>query len=115
LWQKIAFFPCFWQRCQAKIAQKNQALGEDYMHGKSVQICAFVVAISTVLPSMAFGDPLAPGKPAGVRAAQMGDKEWLVAGSIGLVALAVLVANVGSGQHAAVANQPITVVAPTTT
>ena len=85
------------------------------MHGNTVKICAFVIAISTVLPSMALGDPLAPGKPAGIHNAQMGDKEWLVFGGIGLVALAVLIANVGSGEHAAVANQPITVVAPTTT
>lgn len=85
------------------------------MRGKSLKACAFVIAISTVLPSMALGNPLAPGKPAGVHNAQLGDKEWLVVGGIGLLAVAVLVANAGSGEHAAVATQPITIVAPTTT
>jgi len=64
---------------------------------------------------MALGGPLAPGKPAGVHNAQLGDKEWLVFGGIGLLVVAVLVANAGSGEHAAVANQPITVVNTTTT
>ena len=85
------------------------------MRGKSLKTCAFVIAISTVLPSMALGGPLAPGKPAGVHNAQLGDKEWLVFGGIGLLVVAVLVANAGSGEHAAVANQPITVVNTTTT
>ena len=76
---------------------------------------AIVTAIALSISGTTFAEPLAPGKPAGVRAAQMGDKEWLVAGGIGLVALAVVIANVGSGQHDAVANQPITVVSATTT
>ena len=85
------------------------------MRGKSLKTCAFVIAISTVLPSMALGGPLAPGKPAGVHNAQLGDKEWLVFGGIGLLVVAVLIANAGSGDHAAVTAQPITVVTPTTT
>jgi hypothetical protein len=64
---------------------------------------------------MALGDPLAPGKPAGVHNAQLGDKEWLVLGGLGLLAVVVIVANAGSGEHAAVIAQPITVVGTTTT
>jgi len=84
------------------------------MRGKSLKPCAVVIAISTLLPSMALGDPLAPGKPAGVHNAQLGEKEWLVVGGISLLVVAVVVANAGSGDHAAVTPQPITVVATTT-
>lgn len=45
----------------------------------------------------------------------MGDKEWLVFGGVGVLVAAVLIANVGSGDHASVATQPITIVTPTTT
>jgi hypothetical protein len=65
--------------------------------------------------SVTWAEPLTPGKPAGVQAAQIGDKEWLVFGAVGLVAVGILVANAGSGDHAAVVTQPITVVAPSTT
>jgi hypothetical protein len=58
---------------------------------------------------MALAEPLAPGKPAGVHAAQLGDKEWLVFGGIAVVAAGVLIANAGSGEHQAVVTPPITV------
>jgi hypothetical protein len=74
-----------------------------------------VIAIALTFSSVTWADPLAPGKPAGVHTAQMSDKEWLVFGGVGLLVVAVLVANAGSGDHAAVTTQPITVVAPTTT
>ena len=70
---------------------------------------AIVTAIALSLSAVAWADPLAPGKPAGVRAAQMGDKEWLVFGGVGLLLAAVLIANNGNGSHAAVPTQPITV------
>ena len=59
--------------------------------------------------------PLAPGKPAGVRAAQLADKDILVLGGLGVLAAAVLIANAGGDGHDAVATQPITIVTPTTT
>jgi hypothetical protein len=74
-----------------------------------------VIAITLTFSSATWADPLAPGKPAGVRAAQMGDKEWLVFGAVGVLAAAILIANAGTGDHAAVTTQPITVVAPSTT
>ena len=74
-------------------------------------VTAIVLSVSTV----ASAEPLAPGKPAGVRAAQMGDKEWLVFGGVGILIAAVLIANNGSGQHAAVTTVPISVVTTGTT
>ena len=73
-----------------------------------------VIGISLALSSTAWGDSLAPGKPAGVHAAQMTDKEWLVLGGLGAVAAVILIGTAGGG-HSAVATQAITVVAPTTT
>jgi hypothetical protein len=85
------------------------------MYKASIRAGAIVTVIALSLSTLAWADPLAPGKPAGVHAAQMGNKELLVFGGIGVLAAAVLIANNGSGSHAAVATQPITVVAPTTT
>jgi len=73
------------------------------------KLCIIVTAIGVGVSSMAWADPLSPGKPAGVRAAQMGDKEWLVFGGIGLVVAGVLIATNGSASPA-VATQPISVV-----
>jgi len=82
---------------------------------KSFVGTAAIIAVISLSLSSVWADPLAPGKPAGVHAAQMGNTEVLVFGGVGLAAAAVLIANVGSGDHAASATQPITVVAPTTT
>jgi len=85
------------------------------MRRASIQAAAVVTAIVLGFSAMASADPLTPGKPAGVHAAQMmGDKEWLVFGGVAVVLTAVLVANVGSGDHTAVAAAPITIVSPTT-
>jgi len=70
---------------------------------------AIVTAIAFFVSGMALAEPLTPGKPAGVQAAQMGDKEWLVFGGIAVVAAAVLIAQAGSGEHQAVVTPPITV------
>lgn len=80
-----------------------------------IQIGAAVTAIALsmsgmAMSGMALAEPLAPGKPAGVHAAQMGDKEWLVFGGLAVLAAAVLIANNGSGEHEAVVAPPITVV-----
>jgi hypothetical protein len=81
-----------------------------------VSICTTLVMITAIsLCSATYADPLAPGKPAGVRAAQMGEKEWLVFGGVTVLLAAVLIANIGSGDHATVATQPITIVTPSTT
>lgn len=79
-------------------------------------ICTALVVMTTVsLGSATYADPLVPGKPAGVQAAQMGNKEWLVFGGVGILVAAVLIANVGAGDHAAVTTQPVTIVTPSTT
>lgn len=85
------------------------------MRKSTISISTAVLIVAASLCSAAYADTLAPGKPAGVQAAQMGDKEWLVFGGIGVLVAAVLVANAGSGDHASVTTQPITVVAPSTT
>jgi hypothetical protein len=72
------------------------------------KLSTFVIVISMVASS-AWADPLAAGKPAGVHAAQMGDKEWLVFGGIGAVAAGLLIATAGGG-HDTVPSQVITVV-----
>jgi len=76
---------------------------------------AVVAAVILAMSGAAWADPLAPGKPAGVRAAQMGDKELLVFGGVAALLAAVLIANNGSGEHASVPAGTIIVVAPTTT
>lgn len=84
------------------------------MRTSIISIC-LAIAIAALLCSASHADPLAPGKPAGVQAAQMGNKELLVFGGVAVLAAAILIANAGSGEHAAVATQPITVVTPSTT
>lgn len=74
-----------------------------------------VTVIALTASSMTWADPLAPGKPAGVHAAQMGDKEWLVFGGVGVLVAAVVIANAGSGDHAVTATQPISVVTTSST
>jgi phage tail protein X len=79
-----------------------------------IRTAAIVTAIALSLSNVALADPLAPGRPAGVHAAQMGDKEWFVFGGLAVLAAAVLIANNGSGEHTPVVSPPITVVTPTT-
>ena len=78
-------------------------------------LCMLVTATALLISSMAWAGPLAPGKPAGVHAAQMGDKEWLVFGGVGLLLAGVLVATNGSGSHASVTTVPISVVTTSAT
>jgi hypothetical protein len=76
---------------------------------------AIVTVIAFSASAAALAEPLLPGKPAGVHAAQMGNKEWLVFGGIGVALAAVLIATDGAGGHPAIPAQTITVVTPTTT
>ena len=73
-------------------------------------LCMLVTATALMISSLAWADPLAPGKPAGVHAAQMGDKEWMVFGGVGLLLASVLIATNGAGSHASVTTVPISVV-----
>jgi len=76
-------------------------------------LSSFVIVIS-MLASSAWADPLAAGKPAGVKVAQMGGTEWMVFGGIGALAAGVLIATSG-GRSSNPSGQPITVVATTAT
>jgi len=76
------------------------------------KLCIIVTAIGVGVSSMTWADPLSPGKPAGVRAAQMGDKEWLVFGGVGALAIGIAIATSG-GRSSATATQPISVVTTT--
>jgi len=78
------------------------------------KISTFVIVIS-MIASSAWAEPLAAGKPAGVKAAQMGGTEWMVIGGIGALAAGVLIATSGGRSSAANQGQPITVVATTAT
>lgn len=84
------------------------------MRTSTISICAAAGVIAGSFCPTTYAEPLAPGKPAGVRAAQMGNTEWLVFGGLGVAAAAFLIAGAGSG-HDTVPTQAITVVTPTTT
>jgi hypothetical protein len=77
-------------------------------------LCIIVTAIGMGVSPAAWADPLSPGKPAGVHAAQMGDKEWLVFGGIAATAALVGIA-VSGGSSSASASQPITVITTSAT
>lgn len=77
-----------------------------------IKTIALVSAIA-FSASGALAAPLAPGKPAGVKAAQMEGKEWLVFGAIAAAGIAVAVASAG-GSHDQVTPPPFTVVTPGT-
>jgi hypothetical protein len=78
-------------------------------------LCTLVTATALMVSPMAWAEPLAPGKPAGVREAQMGDKEWLVFGGVAVLLASVLIATNGSGSHASVTTVPISVVTTSAT
>jgi hypothetical protein len=65
-----------------------------------IKTFALVSAIAFSASGMALAAPLAPGKPAGVRAAQMGDTEWLLFGGLAVVLAAVVIANSTAGHDA---------------
>jgi len=76
---------------------------------------ATVTAIALTFSGMVWAEPLAPGKPAGARAAQLGDRELLVFGAIGVTLAAVLIANNGNGTHASTPTQGVTLTTATST
>ena len=80
------------------------------------KLCSFVIAIGLTASPMAWAEPLAPGKPAGVHQAQMTDKEWLLLGGVAAVGIGVAVAVSGgrssNAQTQAVSVQTTTATAP---
>jgi hypothetical protein len=84
------------------------------MRKSYVRAGAVVTAIFLIISGTTFAEPLAPGRPAGVHAAQMTDKEWLVVGGLGLVAAGLLIATAGGGNKSA-PQQSVTASIPTTT
>ena len=78
-----------------------------------VKMSAVVTAIALSISGTAFAAPLAPGKPAGVHQAQMGDKEWLVFGGLAAAGAVLAIASAGGG-HSSVPAQAITIVTPAT-
>jgi hypothetical protein len=74
------------------------------------KIFTAIVAAGMSVSPLAWADTLVPGKPAGVHQAQMGDKEWLVLGGVGLTAAVVIAVTASSSSAAAPTTQPISVV-----
>lgn len=63
------------------------------------KLCTAVIAVSMFASSIAWAETLAPGKPAGVRQAQMGSKEILIFGTLGVAAITIVaVAGTGGDQ-----------------
>ena len=77
-------------------------------------VCSFVIAIGLIASPMAWAEPLAPGKPAGVHAAQMTNKEWLVLGGIAAVGIGVAIATAG-GRSSNAQGQSISVITTSAT
>jgi hypothetical protein len=84
------------------------------MRKSYVMTGAIVTAIALSISGTTFAEPLAPGKPAGVRAAQMGNKEWLVFGGLAVAAATIAIASAGGGNRSA-PQQSVTASIPTTT
>jgi hypothetical protein len=99
------FFLLFWQRCQGRFTAKDN----NRPGGSMRNLSTFVIVISMVASS-AWAEPLAAGKPAGVRQAQDSGKEWLVFGGVGALAAGILIATAGGRSSAANQGQTITVV-----
>jgi hypothetical protein len=72
----------------------------------------FVTAIGLVASSLAWAEPLAPGKPAGTHSAQLGGKEYLVFGGIAALGLGIVIAT--SGGRSSPGNNQLPVVATAT-
>ncbi len=73
----------------------------------------FVIVIS-MIASSAWAEPLAAGKPAGVKAAQMGGTEWMVFGGIAALGAGVLIATSG-GRSSNAVSPAVTVINTTST
>jgi hypothetical protein len=75
------------------------------------RLTTIVIAIGLASATMATAEPLSPGKPAGVRKAQMGNTEWFVFG--GLAALGIGIAIATSGGRSS--NAPVQTTSVVTT
>ena len=73
------------------------------------KLCGIGIAIGLVVSPMAWAEPLSPGKPAGVRAAQMTGKEWIVFGGIAALGIGIGIATSG-GRSSDAGSQPVSVV-----
>ena len=63
------------------------------------KLCTAAIAISLFASSLAWAETLAPGKPAGVRPAQMGTKEILIFGGIAIAGVTIAaVSGMGGSQ-----------------
>ena len=69
-----------------------------------------VIATGLILSPMASAEPLSPGKPAGVKAAQMTGTEWAVLGGIAALGIGIAIATAGGRSSATNQGQPITIV-----
>jgi hypothetical protein len=78
------------------------------------KLCAVVIGISLTVSSLAWAEPLAPGKPAGVHKAQMTGKEWLVLGGVAALGIGIAIAASG-GRSSDAQNLPVTVVTTSAT
>ena len=83
------------------------------MRNTGTKLSTFVIVIS-MIASSAWGDPLAAGKPAGVRAAQTSGTDWAVLGGIAALGAGILIATSG-GRSSEAKGQPISVVATSAT
>jgi hypothetical protein len=99
--------PCFGSAAKANYTQfkKIRPGGNEHMR----KLCSFVIAIGVTLSPMAWADPLAPGKPAGVHKAQMTGREWAVFGGIAALGIGIAIATAG-GRSSNAQNQSISVV-----
>jgi hypothetical protein len=62
------------------------------------KLCTAAIAISLFASSAAWAETtLSPGKPAGVRQAQMGTKEILIFGGIAIAAITIVAVTSGGG------------------
>ncbi len=63
------------------------------------KLCTAVIAVSMLACVHRMGGDACPGKPAGVRQAQMGSKEILIFGTLGVAAVTIIaVAGTGGDQ-----------------
>src|SRR4051812_49324423 len=82
-----------------------------YFGGAMRIVFAVVTATGLMVSPLAWADPLAPGKPAGVHSAQFGRSETLVFGGIAALAVGIIVAT--SGGRSSPGNNPVAAVAST--
>jgi len=73
----------------------------------------FGIVIS-MIASSAWAEPLAAGKPAGVKTAQMGGTEWMVFSGLAALGAGILIATSG-GRSSNPQNQVVTVITTSAT